>query len=156
MCDFLANDLPHPGIYGLDAEFMNHHMDWVDWDKREANPLANLAKRKLDIALHGQRYSKGPFAIVIQICGADGHTIHLFLKSNHSLDYIREMNPDLYKRLTDKTADLCHTRNSLAVTIHHLFGIHLEKGFQGQGLACPKRPLPSNALGYAALDAIAH
>uniref|UniRef100_A0A915JBG6 Uncharacterized protein n=1 Tax=Romanomermis culicivorax TaxID=13658 RepID=A0A915JBG6_ROMCU len=30
------------------------------------------------------------------------------------------------------------------------------KGFQGQGLAWAKRPLPSNALGYAALDAITH
>uniref|UniRef100_A0A915I873 Uncharacterized protein n=1 Tax=Romanomermis culicivorax TaxID=13658 RepID=A0A915I873_ROMCU len=75
MCDFLANDPRHPGIYGLDAEFMNHHMDWVDWDKREASRLANLAKKKLNIALHGQRYSKGPFAVVIQICHADGHTV---------------------------------------------------------------------------------
>uniref|UniRef100_A0A915IA64 Uncharacterized protein n=1 Tax=Romanomermis culicivorax TaxID=13658 RepID=A0A915IA64_ROMCU len=75
MCDFLANDPRHPGIYGLDAEFMNHHMDWVDWDKKEAGPLANLTKRKLDIALYGQQYSEGPFAVIIQICRADGHTV---------------------------------------------------------------------------------
>uniref|UniRef100_A0A915J7G1 3'-5' exonuclease domain-containing protein n=1 Tax=Romanomermis culicivorax TaxID=13658 RepID=A0A915J7G1_ROMCU len=75
MCDFLANNPCHPGVYGLDAEFMNHHMDWVDWDKKEAGPLANLAKRKLDIALHGQRYSKGPFAVIIQISRVDGHTV---------------------------------------------------------------------------------
>uniref|UniRef100_A0A915I927 3'-5' exonuclease domain-containing protein n=1 Tax=Romanomermis culicivorax TaxID=13658 RepID=A0A915I927_ROMCU len=53
-------------------------------------------------------------------------------------------------------ADFCHAGNSLAAIIHHLFGVHLEKGFQGQELAWAKRPLPSNALGYAALDAIAH
>uniref|UniRef100_A0A915KW39 Uncharacterized protein n=1 Tax=Romanomermis culicivorax TaxID=13658 RepID=A0A915KW39_ROMCU len=128
-------------------------MDWVHWDKKEAGPLVNLAKTKLDIALHSQRYSKGPFAVVIQVCRADGHTIifdllemgivpislikllqnargiigfasncdltalanvdvwfadikiradtsqiQQFLKSNRSLDYIRDMNPDLYKR----------------------------------------------------------
>uniref|UniRef100_A0A915L1X5 Uncharacterized protein n=1 Tax=Romanomermis culicivorax TaxID=13658 RepID=A0A915L1X5_ROMCU len=59
MCDFLANDPRHTGVYGLDPEFMNHHLDWIDWDKKEAGLLANLAKKKLDIALHGQRYSKG-------------------------------------------------------------------------------------------------
>uniref|UniRef100_A0A915KC15 Uncharacterized protein n=1 Tax=Romanomermis culicivorax TaxID=13658 RepID=A0A915KC15_ROMCU len=75
MCDFLASDPGHPGVYGLDAKFMNYHMDWVDWGKKEADPLANLAKTKLDIALHGQRYSKGPFAVIIQVCRADGHTI---------------------------------------------------------------------------------
>uniref|UniRef100_A0A915LAW1 3'-5' exonuclease domain-containing protein n=1 Tax=Romanomermis culicivorax TaxID=13658 RepID=A0A915LAW1_ROMCU len=66
------------------------------------------------------------------------------------------MNPELYKRLTDRTTDFCRARNSLAAIIHHLFSVHLEKGFQGQGLAWAKRPLPSDALGYAALDAIVH
>uniref|UniRef100_A0A915JEI4 Uncharacterized protein n=1 Tax=Romanomermis culicivorax TaxID=13658 RepID=A0A915JEI4_ROMCU len=163
MCDFLANDPRHPGIYGLDAEFMNYHMDWVDWGKKEAGPLANLAKTKLDIALHGQRYSKGRFAVVVQVCRADHHTImgivpislikllqnargiigftsncdltalaniHVrfsdikiradtsqiqrFLKSNRSLDYVCDMNPDLYKRLVEGTADFYCTGNSLA------------------------------------------
>uniref|UniRef100_A0A915L9E4 Uncharacterized protein n=1 Tax=Romanomermis culicivorax TaxID=13658 RepID=A0A915L9E4_ROMCU len=75
MCNFLANDPRLPGIYGLDAEFMNHHMSWNNWDKKEAGPLANLAKKKLDITLHGQQYAKGPFAIIIQVCWADGHMV---------------------------------------------------------------------------------
>uniref|UniRef100_A0A915KF82 3'-5' exonuclease domain-containing protein n=1 Tax=Romanomermis culicivorax TaxID=13658 RepID=A0A915KF82_ROMCU len=169
-------------------------------------PLANLAKKKLDIALHGQRYSKGPFAVVIQVCRADGHTIvfdllemgivpmslinllqnargiigfasncdltvmanidirfadikiqadtsqiQRFLKSNRSLDYVRDMNPELYKRLVERTPNFYHTGNSLAAIVQRLFGVHLDKGFQGQGLAWAKRPLPSNALEYAAL-----
>uniref|UniRef100_A0A915JX24 Uncharacterized protein n=1 Tax=Romanomermis culicivorax TaxID=13658 RepID=A0A915JX24_ROMCU len=57
-------------------------------------------------------------------------TIHLFLESNRSLDYICEMNPELYNRLTDRTADFCCAGNSLASIIHHLFSVHLEKGFQ--------------------------
>uniref|UniRef100_A0A915KHQ2 Uncharacterized protein n=1 Tax=Romanomermis culicivorax TaxID=13658 RepID=A0A915KHQ2_ROMCU len=88
--------------------------------------------------------------------GADTNQIHLFLKSNRSLDYVREMNPDLYKCLTQRTTDFYHAGNSLAAIIHHLFGVHLEKGFQGQELAWAKRLLPSNALGCAALDAITH
>uniref|UniRef100_A0A915HSF3 3'-5' exonuclease domain-containing protein n=1 Tax=Romanomermis culicivorax TaxID=13658 RepID=A0A915HSF3_ROMCU len=211
MCDFLANDPRLPGIYGLDAEFMNHHMSWNDWDKKEAGPLANLAKKKLHIALHGEQYAKGPFAIIIQICRTDGHTvifdllemgvipisliellkgargiirfavscdlttminvdirftdvkiwadtnqIHLFLKSNRSMDYVHEMKTDLYKHLIDRTFHFCHTGNSLAAIVYHLFGIHLEKGFQGQGLAWAKHSLSSDALMYAALDATGH
>uniref|UniRef100_A0A915KNH9 Uncharacterized protein n=1 Tax=Romanomermis culicivorax TaxID=13658 RepID=A0A915KNH9_ROMCU len=198
MCDFLANDTRIPGIYGLDAEFMNDHMSWNHWDKNEAGPLANLAKKKLDIALHGQQYAKRPFAIIIQVCRANGHTvifdllemgvvpisliellkgahgiirfaascdltamtnvdirftdvkiradtnqIHLFLKSNRSMDYVREMKPDLYKHVINRTFNFCHAGNSSAAIVHHLFGVHLEKGFQGQGLAWVKRPLPS-------------
>uniref|UniRef100_A0A915HPN6 3'-5' exonuclease domain-containing protein n=1 Tax=Romanomermis culicivorax TaxID=13658 RepID=A0A915HPN6_ROMCU len=66
------------------------------------------------------------------------------------------MKPDLYKHLIDRTFDFCHAGNSLAAIVYHLFGVHLEKGFQGQGLAWDKRPLSSDALMYVALDAIAH
>uniref|UniRef100_A0A915IHY9 3'-5' exonuclease domain-containing protein n=1 Tax=Romanomermis culicivorax TaxID=13658 RepID=A0A915IHY9_ROMCU len=66
------------------------------------------------------------------------------------------MNPELYKRLVERTADFYRTGNSLAAIVQHPFGVHLNKGFQGQGLAWAKRPLPSDALEYAALDAIAH
>uniref|UniRef100_A0A915K5V9 Uncharacterized protein n=1 Tax=Romanomermis culicivorax TaxID=13658 RepID=A0A915K5V9_ROMCU len=87
---------------------------------------------------------------------ANTNQIHLFLKSNRSIDHVRKMKPDLYKSLIDRTADFCQARNSLVAIIHHLFGVHLEKGFQGEGLAWAKRPLPSNTLGYTTLDAIAH
>uniref|UniRef100_A0A915JXB6 Uncharacterized protein n=1 Tax=Romanomermis culicivorax TaxID=13658 RepID=A0A915JXB6_ROMCU len=66
------------------------------------------------------------------------------------------MNPELYKCLTNRMADFYCPGNSLAAIVQHLFSVHLGKGFQGQGLAWAKRPLPFNALGYAALDAIAH
>uniref|UniRef100_A0A915IEF3 3'-5' exonuclease domain-containing protein n=1 Tax=Romanomermis culicivorax TaxID=13658 RepID=A0A915IEF3_ROMCU len=160
-------------------------MDWVDRDMNEAGPLANLAKTKLDIPLHGQRYSKGPFAVVVQVCLADSHTIvfdllemgivpnslikllqnarriirftsncdltalanvdvqfadikigadtsqiQQFLKSNCSLDYVHDMNPELYKRLVEGTTDFYRTGNSLAAIVQLFFGIHLNKGFQ--------------------------
>uniref|UniRef100_A0A915HSQ2 Uncharacterized protein n=1 Tax=Romanomermis culicivorax TaxID=13658 RepID=A0A915HSQ2_ROMCU len=71
---------------------------------------------------------------------ADTSQIQWFLKSNRSLHYIRDMNPELYKRLVERTADFYRTGNSLAAIVQHLFGVHLNKGFQE----------------YAALDAIAH
>uniref|UniRef100_A0A915L4F5 3'-5' exonuclease domain-containing protein n=1 Tax=Romanomermis culicivorax TaxID=13658 RepID=A0A915L4F5_ROMCU len=71
------------------------------------------------------------------------------------MDYVPEMKPDLYKHLIDKMFDFCHAGNSLAATVYYLFGVHLKKGFQGQGLAWAKRPLSSDALMYAALDTIA-
>uniref|UniRef100_A0A915HZ01 3'-5' exonuclease domain-containing protein n=1 Tax=Romanomermis culicivorax TaxID=13658 RepID=A0A915HZ01_ROMCU len=87
---------------------------------------------------------------------ADTSQIQRFLKSNRSIDYVRERNPDLYQRLVEGTADFYRAGNSLAAVAQHFFGVHLNKGFQGRELAWAKRPLPSDALEYAALDAIAH
>uniref|UniRef100_A0A915IV62 Uncharacterized protein n=1 Tax=Romanomermis culicivorax TaxID=13658 RepID=A0A915IV62_ROMCU len=70
---------------------------------------------------------------------ADASQIQRFLKSNRSLDYIRDMNPELYKRLVERTADFYRTGNSLAAVVQHLFGVHLNKGFQGRELAWAKR-----------------
>uniref|UniRef100_A0A915L5U6 Uncharacterized protein n=1 Tax=Romanomermis culicivorax TaxID=13658 RepID=A0A915L5U6_ROMCU len=40
------------------------------------------------------------------------------------------MNPELHKRLIDRTADFYRAGNSLAAIVQHLFGVHLDKGFQ--------------------------
>uniref|UniRef100_A0A915HZ44 Exonuclease domain-containing protein n=1 Tax=Romanomermis culicivorax TaxID=13658 RepID=A0A915HZ44_ROMCU len=76
--------------------------------------------------------------------------------SANNIDYVRERNPDLYKRLVEGTADFYRAGNSLAAVAQHFFGVNLNKGFQGRELAWAKRPLPSDALEYAALDVIAH
>uniref|UniRef100_A0A915HXR6 Uncharacterized protein n=1 Tax=Romanomermis culicivorax TaxID=13658 RepID=A0A915HXR6_ROMCU len=58
-CEFLKNGPSHPGLLGLDCEFVSNRKPYVEWEECYTSAF--------NIKSHGDTNSKGPFAALIQI-----------------------------------------------------------------------------------------
>uniref|UniRef100_A0A915ILI0 3'-5' exonuclease domain-containing protein n=1 Tax=Romanomermis culicivorax TaxID=13658 RepID=A0A915ILI0_ROMCU len=65
-CECLKNDPSHPGLLGLDCEFVNRK-PYVEWEE--------CCTSVFNIKSHSDTNSKGPFAVLIQIARIDDHIL---------------------------------------------------------------------------------